>query len=389
MKREIQKAFDALLSACKNPISELDKALLQRAVETIYNNQILPQNGETLGWGTRRSFAPSLPRYVGHWNWDSAFYAMALLKWDPALAREQADILFSAQHENGCLPNLVLTNGVAITNRSQPPVWFWAYREIDEAAPDNDALCNAYAVLTKYERFWTTRRCVNGLFRYDTDEDKNPYFVKFESGWDTSPRWDTYTPDALWPIDLNCYMVLAYQSLSYMAQRLGKQDDYAHWSALENDLVQRINSKLWHEELLLYSDTIIETGLPTCILTPASFLPLFVGIADERQAECMARIAGDPQKFYPLMPSVAYDAPQYASADYFRGPTWLNISYMALIGLERYGYTRLADAFRNRLLTMCAEEKRGLFEYYDSRSGEGRGACGYGWTAAFLIKLIL
>ena len=389
MKREIEKAIETLVGKCGDKISDRDKELIRRAVETLYGNIIVPKEGETNCWGDLRSLAPAIPRYVGHWNWDSAFHALAILHWDTAFAREQAKILFDAQHENGCLSNVYFPYGGNVTNRSQPPVWYWAYEEIDRMDPDDESLLYAYGVLKKYEGFWVSRRKTNGMFRYDADEGKNPYFVKFESGWDTSPRWDKYLPDVLWPIDLNCYMVLAYRSLAYMAERLGKTEDLAGWKNAEKELTDLINEKLWHKEMGMYCDTVIENGLPTGVQTPASFMPMFIGIASKEQAESLVKFAKDTEKFYPLMPSIAYDAPEYAAPDYFRGPTWLNISYIAVNGLKKYGYDELADGFRDRILDVCANEKNGLFEYYDSRTGEGRGACGYGWTSACIIRFIL
>ena len=382
-------ALKILQGRCRKQLTARDEGLLRRAIKTLYGNIIPAIDGKLPCWGTRRSLAPAMPRYVGHWNWDSAFCAMALAKWDVAWAREQADILFEAQHENGCLPNLVCPNGAIIDNRSQPPIWFWAYREIDEEDPNDQELCKAYRVLSKYEAFWCARRKKGGLFHYDADEGKTPYFVKFESGWDTSPRWDEALPDVLWPIDLNCYMVLAYRSLAYMAERLKKDDDIPKWRQAEVDLSREINRLLWHEEQGAYCDTRIADGTSTEVLTPASFMPLFVGIADVHQADCMARLAEDAELFYPMMPSVSYNSPAYSSGDYFRGPTWLNIDYPAIIGLKKYGYIHLAEGYRERILDMCAEERRDLFEYYDSRTGEGRGASGYGWTAAFIIRFIL
>ena len=388
METTIEKKLDALWRVRGRAPDEREKALLRRALLTLYGNIIPAPALGTLPWGTRRAIAPAMPRYVGHWNWDSAFSAMALARIDAPLAREQAGVLFAARAENGCLPNVIFPDGRVAANRSQPPVWFCAYREIDRRNPDDAALADAYGVLCRYEAFWRTRRQTGGLFRYDADEGKNASLVKFESGWDTSPRWDETLPDALWPIDLNCYMVEAYRSLAYMAKRLGRSEAQ-RWTACAETLAALINERLWHEESGAYMDTVIADGRPTGVLTPASFMPLAVGIADAARAEKTAALARSPQKFYPLMPSVSYDAPQYASGDYFRGPTWMNLAGMALDGLHRYGYTALAAGYRERLLGVCAAETRGLFEYYDSRTGEGRGACGYGWTAAFLIHWIL
>lgn len=389
MKPTIENAVRVLRERCSTRISERDEKLLYRAVETLYANIIPEKEGQPNSWGKLRALAPALSHYVGHWNWDSAFHSLAIQYWDPALAREQAKILFDVQHENGCLTNVIFPNGASLDNRSQPPVWYWAYEELDRIDPDDTSLAYAYEVLTKHEGFWTKRRMSNGLFRYDCDDEKQALFVKYESGWDTSPRWDTYLPDVLWPIDLNCYMVLAYRSLTYMATRLNKSEDILRWQEAERELTERINERLWHEELSMYSDTIIENGRATGVETPASFMPLFVGIASKEQAEAMMRFATNEEKFYPLMPSVAYDAPTYTAPDYFRGPMWLNMSYMAVNGLLRYGYTELAEGYRNRILDVCAKEERGLFEYYNSRTGEGRGACGYGWTSACIIRFIL
>ena len=389
MKQKIEYAIHTLKGRCGKEISERDERLLRRAVETLYANIIPEKEGQPNSWGSLRSLAPALSHYVGHWNWDSAFHSLAIQYWDPTLAREQAKILFDVQHENGCLTNVVYQNGASLDNRSQPPVWYWAYEELDRIDPDDASLAYAYEVLTKHEDFWTRLRKTDGLFRYDCDEDKKALFVKYESGWDTSPRWDTYIPDVLWSIDLNCYMVLAYRSLAYMATRLGKREDTERWQKAERELTALINERLWHEESAMYCDTIIESGQATGVETPASFMPLFVGIASKEQAEAMMRFAVDEKKFYPLMPSVAYDAPTYTAPDYFRGPMWLNMSYMAVNGLMRYGYTELAEGYRNRILDVCAKEERGLFEYYNSRTGEGRGACGYGWTSACIIRFIL
>ena len=389
MTAEETRAIQILTARCRRPLSARDARLLERAVQTLYGNVIPDVNGKPPHWAPLRSLAPAMPRYVGHWNWDSAFAALALVKWDVGLAREQAQILFAHQHANGCLPNLVCPDGGAADNRSQPPVWFWAYREIDEEEQNDALLADAYGVLCRYEGFWRTRRKRGALFHYDTDEGKTPYFVKFESGWDTSPRWDETLPDALWPIDLNCYMVLAYRSLAYMAGRLHQVEEEARWHAEARQLASEIERLLWHEEHGAYFDTRIEDGTPSGVLTPASFMPLFVGIADAEKATKMIRLAEDATAFYPLMPSVSYDSPAYSSSDYFRSPTWLNTSYMAVVGLKRCGAKALAEEYRERLLDMCACEERGLFEYYDSRTGEGRGACGYGWTAAMLIRFLL
>ena len=59
---------------------------------------------------------------------------------------------------------------------------------------------------------------------------------------------------------------------------------------------------------------------------------------------------------------------------HWRGPAWLNTSYMALKGLKRYGYNETAQACREQLLAWCDQNRDHLWEYYDSKSGKGTGA---------------
>ena len=87
MESVIDQKLD-LLRAMRSGAADARKdALLRRALETLYGNIIPAPDGKTLYWGELRSLAPAMPRYVGHWNWDSAFCAMALARFD-ALCRE-------------------------------------------------------------------------------------------------------------------------------------------------------------------------------------------------------------------------------------------------------------------------------------------------------------
>jgi len=59
-----------------------------------------------------------------------------------------------------------------------------------------------------------------------------------------------------------------------------------------------------------YLDRRRVTGQFSKVLSPASFVPLFAGIADTSRASAMAKLAADPTKLFPGMPTVAYDHPR-------------------------------------------------------------------------------
>jgi putative isomerase len=173
-----------------------------------------------------------------------------------------------------------------------------------------------------------------------------------------------------------------------MADRLALPKEKQKWLDKAAALGKRINDDLWSETDHAYMDRDRTSKKFSGVLTPASYLPLYVKIATRERAKAMHELAKDPKKFFPGFPCVAYDNPNFKSDAYWRGPAWANISYMALKGLKRYGYSETAQACRGRLLAWCDQNQDYLWEYYDSRSGKGKGARQYGWTGAFVIEFI-
>jgi hypothetical protein len=103
----------------------------------------------------------------------------------------------------------------------------------------------------------------------------------------------------------------------------------------------------------------------------------------------MAACAANPEKFFPGMPTAAYDTTGFDSQKMWRGPAWLNTSYFALKGLRQYGYSDTAEAMRERLLGWVDGDREWLREYYDSKTGAGLGARRFSWTGVFTIAFIL
>jgi len=367
-------------------LSPQQAELLRRAQATLLGNIVsLP------AWKPYRGVDPSLGAYQGIWNWDSAFHAIAISQWDAALAREQFDILFSRQLASGALPDVVWAKGGMVTTITKPPVMAWAIAVVDHRAPDTEYLRKMYPKLVHLGEFWLRERggAADGLFYYagaDAGED---------SGWDNSLRWDdgyrssSSNEHRLWAIDLNCYMVMHYRAMAYIAGRIGLVNDESAWKNAATQLASRINERLWDDKLGFYVDRDRITGKDGPALSPAGFMPLFVCIASRERAARMEKLAVDSEKFFPGMPTAAYDTPGFESHGYWRGSTWMNTSYFALKGLEQYGYSKTAEAMRSELLSNIARDRSTMWEYYDSRNGAGAGAKGFGWSAAFTIAFLL
>lgn len=360
--------------------------LLERAQATLLGNIV-----QCDAWKSLRGIMPSLGTYRGVWNWDSAFHAVALSHWDPGFAREQFEILFGNQLANGMLPDVIWENGSMVVEFSKPPVMAWAVAVVHHRSPDFAMLRSLYAKLVRMGGFWLKERGggTDGLFYYAGTH------AGYESGWDNAVRWDGgYRQSAsddkrLRAIDLNCYMVSHYHAMAWLAEQLKLGDDQARWLSEAGALARRINETLWDEHLGSYVDRDRSDGTASPVLSPACFMPLFLHIAPPERAAKMAELAADPRKFFPGMPTVAYDNPGFDPRAMWRGPAWLNTSFFALKGLKDYGYAGLANGMRDTLLGWVAKDTSSIREYYHSTTGEGLGASAFAWSAAFTISFLL
>jgi putative isomerase len=364
-------------------LNRRDSELLARAVQTLHANTVGP---EQMPWAPHRGIIPSFGTYRGVWNWDAAFHALAVARWDPKLAWEQLQIFVDHQQSDGAFVDVLFATGDIVSDFGKPPVWPWAVRLMEEHLASVGDLQTAYDRFVRLEEHWLQRRCVDGLFHYDTAGRDGDWLqqVKYESGWDNSVRWDNGIVE-IWPVDLNCFMVGFYEAMDWIAAKLGIEG--TGWLQKRDALSGLIEEFLWDPRLRAYVDHNYETSQPTGVLTVASFMPLFAGTASKERAARMGELAASEKHFFPGLPTVSYMNAGY-SRDMWRGPCWLNTAYFALKGLQRYGFTETADAMRDTILGWCWREEH-LREYYDAKTGEGLAAVDFGWTAAFVVELVL
>lgn len=370
-----------------NTVTERDKRLLKRAKAVLYGNLVEGTEGTWKGKCVIPAFGP----YKGLWNWDSAFHARTLALIDGDLAYNQIHAFFDIQKEDGMFPDALWAwEPITVFDRiTKPPVMAWAFAEAYKRCPKEDELGVAYEKFVANEKFWVEKRSHNGLFHYDCcdRDDEWQKYSKYESGWDTSPRFDKGC-DNLWCVDLNCFMVMTYRALAFIAEKLGKAAESNKWIEKADALSDNIVKKLWDDDNKCFYDYDYVGQKFSGILSPASFMPLYVGIATEEQAKCMAKYAANADFEYPAMPTVAYSDKSYSSSDYWRGPTWLNVAYYACVGLRNYGYEKLFDEISDKILNWCDVEETGIYEYYDSKTGKGCGAKDFSWSACFIIEFI-
>ena len=305
------------LASLKKALGKRDLNLLDAAYEVLKKNTVRKPDAP---WGDVPVISPWLGPGVGIWNWDSAFHARTVSRFDTPLAKSCIDAFTAFQLPSGMLPDVIYADGRICDNYGKPPVLPWATLTVFRRDGDRVFLRRNFDRYVKNAAFWEELRCDRGLFFYSAQEHpeaENYLHPRWESGWDNAVRWDPGILN-LRPVDLNCYMVMNYRAMDYLAESAGDIAGAAEYRQKAKELAQRIEAVFWSEQECSYFDIHRESG-PTGILSPASFMPLFIGSASPERAARMAEHAADPKKMYPGFPSVAYDSPQFDPEGYWRG----------------------------------------------------------------------
>lgn len=120
----------------------------------------------------------------------------------------------------------------------------------------------------------------------------------------------------------------------------------------------------------------------------ATLLPLYAGNISQERATALVRLLENEHMFGPSypVPSAPLNSSWFQAKRYWQGPTWVNMNWLIIDGLKRYGFKDHAEALRESTLEMVSQA--GFSEYFDPITGEAAGAGNFSWTAALTIDLL-
>ncbi len=299
------------------------------------------------------------------WLWDSVFHALAMVNYNPEIAKSAIDAVLSQMREDGFMPHMM--NPTDSSDVTQPQVLAWGVWELYKKTGDKEYLKKHADKLEKYLAWDNANRDNNGNGLLEWLTEPGEILCKCgESGQDDSPRFDG--DEELDAID---FSVFASQDARYLSKIFREIGDFVRaekWEKISKDFAEKINEILWCEEDGVYYDRGVE-GTFSKILTPTSFFPMMAGIASKEQAEKLVEKLTDRKLLWrpAPVPTVAKNHPTYAPS-MWRGGVWLNLNYFVVIALKKYGYEELAETLRFKTLEMVKKwyEKTGtIFEFYD------------------------
>jgi glycogen debranching enzyme len=334
------------------------------------------------------AMVPSKVHYIGVWQWDACFHALAYRHVDIELARNQLRVMLDHQLPNGMIPDAIYDEGIiahletpvaaAVT---KPPVAAWAAMKLHDTCPDLDSLRETYAPLVRWNAWWF------GL-NDDDGDGVAQYNHPFSSGLDDSPLWDKGMP--VESPELNTYLSVQMEALAKMARILGRESEAMEWEHQRHALADRLTTHFYDPRAGIFWAT--RDHVPIPVLTPFNLYPLWTGLLDKQVSQRLIDHLTDPGEFwtaYPI-PTVARSDPQYDGQQMWRGPTWVNINYIFTEALRRCGRSDLAGELRRRTLEMIMRHDD-IYEYYNPDTGAPPAAAapGFGWSAALFIDMAI
>ena len=337
---------------------------------------------------TREAMTPSMIHYVGVWQWDSYFHALAYRHIEKRLAQDQIRIMLDHQREDGMIPDAVHDEGTVThlnfpveADVTKPPLLGWSAWKLYEVDQDREFLNEIYESIVRCTRWWYDKSDLdhNGLCEYG-----HPY----SSGLDDSPLWDDGVP--VESPDLNSYLFLQEEALARIADAIGEKADARAWEEAAKLTVQRMLQTSWDADRGFFPA--IRNGVPVNVLTPFNLFPLLTGRLPAKVAARLVAHVMDEREFWSRfpIPTVAMNDPKYEPNQMWRGPTWVNVNYLLIEGLLRSGYPDLSRELRRRTLDMICRQDD-IYEYYHPETGQNppQAASTFGWSSAAFIDLAL
>jgi putative isomerase len=213
-------------------------------------------HGDGRGWWLYRGS----PDTAAYFVWDYFFHAALASLEDPASARDTVRAVLSFATPSGFIPSYAhwdYYKDYVTMDRSMPPVGSMCVWKMHQRWPDTDFLAEVYPRLVRWHDWWPTARDGNrnGLLEWGS-ERKHWQAAQWETGQDDNLHFEgaemagtTMNADA---VDLSSMWSMDAEFLAKIALALGRAEDARRFEREHSEMNDRINDRLWNEELGIY-----------------------------------------------------------------------------------------------------------------------------------------
>jgi glycogen debranching enzyme len=171
--------------------------------------------------------------------------------------------------------------------------------------------------------------------------------------------------------------------LTWLAERLDEPEVAEESSAGSERVASALRARADSDGLIRALDVTDESTLD--VTSAGSALAALAPGLDDAQVNAVRDlVTGGPLASPYGVRSLDRGHPGRSPRNYWRGPTWINVTWLCAWALEQRDETGAAEALREQML--AAVEGGGMREYFVPDSGRGLGARDFAWTAALTLR---
>ncbi|KAK6541770.1 Processing alpha glucosidase I [Orbilia ellipsospora] len=412
--------------------------------------------GQEEGPTTLFTSIPSRPFFPRGFLWDEGFHLLPIIEWDVDLAMEIVRSWFNLIDDDGWIAReqilglearnkvpkefqtqyphyanpptllLVLTRfiekWVDYSKYQQPSIKGDLSQIMEQMAEfggdgipfailaSAEPYLKAIYPLFRRQYFWFRETQSGDLRTYDRNafSSKEGYRWKgrapgycLTSGIDDYPRAEPPHPGEL-NVDLISWMGFAARLIKNIALVLGEVDDAREYGRHEEAILRNIDDLHWNKEAGCYCDSTVdqfEESIHVCHVGYVSIFPFLLGLLphdSNKLGSILDIIADEEQLWSPFgLRSLSRQDEFYSKGEnYWRGPIWVNMNYLAILRLKEYGsvkgphqkqaaklYKELRKNVVNNVFKVW-EETGFAWEQYEQETGSAKGVQHFlGWTS--------
>ncbi|KAJ4340911.1 Processing alpha glucosidase I [Didymella glomerata] len=403
---------------------------------------------ETVGPSELFTSIPSRPFFPRGFLWDEGFHLLPVIDWDVDTTLDIIKSWFSLMDEDGWIGREQILGPearskvpaefqVQYPHYANPPTLFMVINSFLDKLDAQKAgssikeksyymhLANHDAALQylrelypllKRHYFWFRKTQAGDIKSYDREafsskegyrwRGRTPQHI-LTSGLDDYPRAQPPHPGEL-HVDLISWMGMMTRAIKRIAIYLDEEDDAAEFAKYDEAIVRNIDDLHWSSKEKAYCDATIddyEENAHVCHKGYISLFPFLTGLVDKdsKHLSAILDLIGDEEHLwsdYGLRSLSKSDELYHTGEDYWRGPIWMNMNYLAVQQLLNVAQAKgphqkrarqlYTDLRKNLVNTVYESWKETGFawEQYNPETGKGQRTQHFtGWTS-LVVKIM-
>lgn len=187
-------------------------------------------------------------------------------------------------------------------------------------------------------------------------------------------------------LNFNCIFIRANEHLKKIAKTIDREVPAELVTSMKKTKIAL--EQLWDAYTGQYYSRNFATHKLIKVSSIATLLPLYAGSVTDERAEHLVKVLKNQHMFSPKfpVPTVPVNSEWFNPTVYWQGSTWINMNWLIIDGLKRYGYDKEAEDLKAKTLALI--EPSSFDEYFSPLDGQPAGVQNFSWTAALTIDLL-